>query len=133
MVSSIGGSTASSMFQRLDASQMAVKVGVSPAGGGGAPPAPVGGSPTAVSSTAQSSSTTKTYDPADTNQDGTVSAQELLAYLNAQANKSASAPAPVSQNQSVDASVTKQMLSNAYANFSQDSLQFSGGTISVKA
>jgi len=138
MVSSIGNSTASSMMQRLGASQTAqtaAKVGSSgeggtpPAGGGGAPPVAASGSSSSASSASQSSSTTKTYDPADTNQDGTVSAQELLAYLNAQASKSAS----TSQTQISDTSVTKQMLSQAYGNSSQSTSHSNNGTLSVTA
>lgn len=135
MVSSIGNSTASSVMQRLGASQTAAKVGSSgeggtpPAGGGGAPPVAASGSSSSASSASQSSSTTKTYDPADTNQDGTVSAQELLAYLNAQASKSAS----TSQIQSSDTSVTKQMLSQAYGNSSQSTSHSNNGTLSVTA
>lgn len=125
MVSSIGGSTVPFVMPRLDTSQTSAKVGGG--GTGGTPPAAASGASAVASSTSQSSSTTKTYDPADTNQDGTVSAQELLAYLSAQASKS------VSASQSDNVSGMKQMLSNAYGNSSQDASQSIGRTLSVRA
>lgn len=63
-----------------------------PAGAGGPPPAgggPGGAGAAGKSSESQSDNTTKTYDPADTNKDGTVSAQELIAYELSQATKDA--------------------------------------------
>lgn len=135
MVSSIGSSTATSMMQRLDTPQTSARVGFN--GNGGMPPVSRGGgasiapsgSTSSASSTSQSSSTSKTYDPADTNRDGIVSAQELLAYLNAHTHNSVSA----SQNQSSDPSVMKQRLSHAYGNSSQGTSQSGNGTLSVKA
>lgn len=79
--------------------------GARPAGGGG------GGS--------AESSTTKTYEAADTNQDGTVSLQELVAYQLSEASKTASSE--TDKKTSMDA-VMKIMtqLAQTYGKFDQD-------------
>ena len=107
-------------------------------GKAGAPPA--GGTPpsgsdnakstssTSGTSSTQSSSTTKTYDPADTNQDGTVSAQERTAYalkqLASQLHSSASSTpsnSASSTSMSSDAKIFKQITDIMRAYGSSDS------------
>ncbi|OIR18390.1 EF hand [mine drainage metagenome] len=86
---------------------------------GGTPPSDPGNanstSSTNGTSSTQSSSTSKTYDPADTNQDGTVSAQERIAYalkqLTSQLHSSASSMSSNSTSStstSSDAKIFKQ-------------------------
>ncbi|MES2026971.1 MAG: EF-hand domain-containing protein [Pseudomonadota bacterium] len=78
--------------------------GARPAGGGGG---------------SAESSTTKTYEAADTNQDGTVSLQELVAYQLSEASKAASSE--TDKKTSMDA-VMKIMtqLAQTYGKFDQD-------------
>ena len=86
--------------------------GTAPSGSGNANST----SSTNGTSSTQSSSTSKTYDPADTNQDGTVSAQERIAYalkqLASQLNESASSTSSNSTSStstSSDAKIFKQI------------------------
>ncbi|WP_076592704.1 EF-hand domain-containing protein [Herminiimonas arsenitoxidans] len=83
----------------------------------GAPPAPPAGGGGGGSSAG--SSTTKTYEAADTNQDGTVSLQELVAYQLSEASKTASSE--TDKKTSMDA-VMKIMtqLAQTYGKFDQD-------------
>jgi len=83
---------------------------------------------TTGTSSTQSSSTSKTYDPADTNQDGTVSAQERIAYalkqLASQLHSSASSTSSnsaSSTSMSSDAKIFKQITDIMRANGSPDS------------
>ncbi|MBI3901814.1 MAG: EF-hand domain-containing protein [Nitrosomonadales bacterium] len=102
--------------------------GAPPPGGMPPPPSGSGGanstSGTSSTSSTQSNSTTKTYDPADANQDGTVSEQERIAYAQAKQDKasasSASGEASVSSTSAnSDARVLKQImdLMHAYSSF----------------
>lgn len=100
--------------------------GGKPPAGGGAPPSGNG------SASQSSSSSTKTYDPADADQDGKVSAKELIAYESDQAAKSTAE----STSQSNDASVMKRImqLAHLYGNIDQPSGQSaSASTLSATA
>ena len=99
---------------------------------GGTPPSGSGNanstSSTNGTSSTQSSSTSKTYDPADTNQDGTVSAQERIAYalkqLASQLQSSASSTSSNSASStstSSDARIFKQITDIMRAYGSSDS------------
>lgn len=110
--------------------------GGTPPSGGRPPPPPSSGSGSTNSasgassaSSTQSNSTTKTYEAADTNQDGKVSVQEKLAYeLKAQNSASASSTssdnnATSSTSSGSDARVMKQIvdLLHAYSSFDSSS------------
>ncbi|MGZ5779881.1 MAG: EF-hand domain-containing protein [Burkholderiaceae bacterium] len=95
---------------------------------GGMPPPPAGNSGSQSDSTSSTSSTSKTYAAADTNKDGTVSFEELVAY----ASKSSTDSSSSTQSDTGLDSVMKMMmqLMQAYG-AGQDSSQSSG--ISVTA
>ena len=106
------------------------KAGASAAGG--TPPSGSGNakstSSTNGTSSTQSSSTSKTYDPADTNQDGTVSAQERIAYAQKQlasqlqsSASSASSNSASSTSMSSDAKIFKQITDIMHAYGGSDS------------
>jgi Ca2+-binding EF-hand superfamily protein len=146
------GSTGSSanvdeLFKKLDANgdgkitkdeltsglkQLADAFGAGAPAAGGTPPSGSGNanstSSTNGTSSTQSSSTSKTYDPADTNQDGTVSAQERIAYalkqLASQLHSSASSTpsnSASSTSMSSDAKIFKQITDIMRAYGSSDS------------
>jgi len=111
--------------------------GMSPPGAGGAPPAGVsggfppgaGGAPHSgkggAKGSSASSSSTKIYDPADTNQDGKVSMEERTAYIKSQASKASSG----SQVQKGEGSQSWQ-IKQAYGDSGQSK---SSGTVSTTA
>lgn len=113
------------------ASQDQVKTGQPPPGAkgqsAGAPPAP--------SSGASPVSTTKTYDAADTNQDGTVSEQERTAYQETPAYQSANPNVQTEQDSSkrTESARTAARLQEAYAQSNKASEQSQRNAINVTA
>ena len=65
---------------------------------GGAPAAQGGGKPQGAGGAGAASSATKTYEAADTNEDGTVSQQEQLVYSISHPSESASDPGKIGDN-----------------------------------
>ena len=65
---------------------------------GGAPAAQAGGKPQGAGGAGAASSATKTYEAADTNEDGTVSQQEQLVYSISHPSESASDPGKIGGN-----------------------------------
>ncbi|MDO8304248.1 MAG: hypothetical protein Q7T06_00495, partial [Herminiimonas sp.] len=81
----------------------------------GAPPPPP---PRAAGGAAQEAAATEAYDAADTNQDGTVSLQELVAYQTSEASKEA-VKTDAQTNLDAATRLTTQ-LAQTYGRFDQD-------------
>ena len=101
----------------------------------GAPPPPPPSAASDSASDDSSSSASKVFAAADTNQDGKVSIQELLASLQTDSSSDSSSATSSNKTEDSSAAVMKMVmqLMHAYGGFGQDSAQSSSGAISVAA
>ncbi len=86
------------------------------------PPPPQGGNGDADSDT-DSSSQSASYDPADTNKDGTVSATEALAYALSNSSSTSSSSDASTSSSSTDTTASNTDIANALASMMQNVLQ----------
>lgn len=88
------------------------------------PPPPQGGNGDADSDTdSTSSSQSASYDPADTNKDGTVSATEALAYALSNSSSTSSSSDASTSSSSTDTTASNTDIANALASMMQNVLQ----------
>ena len=88
------------------------------------PPPPQGGNGDADSDTdSTSSSQSASYDPADTNKDGTVSATEALAYALSNSSSTSSSSDASTSSSSTDTTASNTDITNALASMMQNVLQ----------
>ena len=88
------------------------------------PPPPQGGNGDANSDTdSTSSSQSASYDPADTNKDGTVSATEALAYALSNSSSTSSSSDASTSSSSTDTTASNTDIANALASMMQNVLQ----------
>lgn len=101
----------------------------------GAPPPPPPSAASDSASDDSSSSASKVFAAADTNQDGKVSIQELLASLQTDSSSDSSSATSSNKTEDSSAAVMKMVmqLMQAYGGFGQDSAQSSSSGISVAA
>lgn len=95
-------------------------------GKGDMPPPPQGGNGDADSDTdssSTSSSQSASYDPADTNKDGTVSATEALAYALSNSSSTSSSSDASTSSSSTDTTASNTDIANALASMMQNVLQ----------
>lgn len=98
------------------------------------PPPPSAASDSDSASDASSSSASKVFAAADTNQDGKVSIQELLASLQADSSSDSSSAAAKTEDSTAAVMKMVMQLMHAYGGFGQDAAQSTtGSAISVAA